>query len=94
MRKLIAIATLVLGLSFFSSSFASDSYNTFGVQLPIVKSEVENEVNGGNVEKDFMSFYNTPQTANTTASLITADQKSNDEYISVFGVQIPRSPRL
>ena len=94
MRKLIAIATLVLGLSFFSSSFASDSYNAFGVQLPMVKSEVENEVNGGNVEKDFMSFYTNPQTANTATSLITADQKSENEYITVFGVQIPRSSRL
>ncbi|HLE24613.1 MAG TPA: hypothetical protein VI935_03070 [Thermodesulfobacteriota bacterium] len=41
-----------------------------------------------------MSFYSTPQTANTTALLITADQKSDDEYISVFGVQITRSSRL
>ncbi len=109
MRSLIAITTLGLALSFSSlgsglanpregsqgtAYFASDSYNVFGVQLPMVKSEIENEVSGGNVEKDFMSFYTTPQTANTTASLITADQKSNDEYISVFGVQIPRSPRL
>ncbi|MBF8303110.1 MAG: hypothetical protein HW396_1391, partial [Candidatus Dadabacteria bacterium] len=74
--------------------FASDSYYAFGVQLPMVKSEVENELNGGNVEKDLMSFYTSPKTANTTASLITADQKSDDEYISVFVVQIPRSSRL
>ena len=74
--------------------FASDSYCAFGVQLPMVKSEGENELNGGNVEKDFMSFYTSPKTANTTASLITADQKSDDEYISVFVVQIPRSSRL
>ena len=94
MRKLIAIATLVLGLSFFSSSFAFDGYNVFGVRVPIVTNEVENEVSGGNVEKDFMSFYTNPQTANTATSLITADQKSENEYITVFGVQIPRSSRL
>ena len=94
MRRLIAIATLVLGLSFFSSSFAFDGYNVFGVRVPIVTTEVENAVSGGNVGKDFMSFYTNPQTANTTASLITADQKSDHEYISVFGVQIPRSSRL
>ena len=60
----------------------------------MVKSEVENEVSGGNVEKDLMSFYTSLKTSNTTASLITADQQTDDEYISVFGVQIPRSSRL
>jgi len=94
MRRLIAITTLGLALGFYSTSFAFDGYNVFGVRVPIVTSQVENEVSGGNVEKDFMSFYTTQQTANTTASLITADQKSDDEYISVFGVQIPRSSRL
>ncbi len=61
MRRLIAITTLGLTLGFYSFSFASDSCNTFGVQLPIVKSEVENKVNGGNVENDFMSLCITPQ---------------------------------
>lgn len=92
--KLIAITTLGLTLGFYSSSFASDSYNALGVQLPMVKRDVENKVSGRNVEKDFMSFYTSPKTANTTASLITADQKSDDEYIAVFGVQILRSLRL
>ncbi|HZX14624.1 MAG TPA: hypothetical protein VFF49_09545 [Thermodesulfobacteriota bacterium] len=109
MRRLFTIGALglALGLSSLGSGvaipressqettyFATDSYNVFGVQLPIVKRGVGNEVSGGNVEKDFMSFYNSPKTANPTTSLITADRKSDDEYISVFGVQIPRSSRL
>lgn len=94
MIRLIIIVTFGLVLSLPTLTLALDSYSVFGVQLPIVKSEGENELNGGNVEKDFMSFYTSPKTANTTASLITADQKSDDEYISVFGVQFPRSSRL
>lgn len=92
MKRLIAITTLGLALSFSSLSFAFDHYNVFGVQVPLVKSEVKNETEGGNVEKDYMSFYINPKTVNAAAPLITADQKTGDEYISVFGVQIPRNP--
>jgi hypothetical protein len=92
MKKLIAIGTLGLALSFPSLSFASD-YMGWLHAKPIVKSEIRNEIKGGKVEKDFMSFYTSPRTSNTTDSLVTADQKSDDEYISVFGVQILRSTR-
>jgi hypothetical protein len=63
---------------------------------PIAKSEVNNETKGGNVEEHFMSFYTSPsfysnpKSVNTPA-LMTSDQKSDDEYISVFGVRIPRT---
>jgi hypothetical protein len=90
MKSLIAIGTLVLALSFPSFSFASDYMGWLHVK-PVV--EIRNEIKGGKVEKDFMGFYTSPRTVNTTDSLITADQKSDDEYISVFGVQIPRSSR-
>ncbi len=92
MKRLIAITTLGLALGFSSLSFALDNYNVFGVQIPLVKSGVKNETKGGNVERDFMSFYTTPKTVNAAAPLITADQKVGDEYISVFGVQISRNP--
>ena len=92
MKKLIAIGALGLALSFPSLSFASE-YMGWLHTKPVVKSEVRNEIKGGNVEKDFMSLYISPKTANTASSLIMADQKSDEEYISVFGVQIPRSPR-
>ena len=88
MRNLIAIATLSLALSFPSLSFAFDHMNLY--TEPVAKNEVNDEIKGGNVEKDFTSFYTSPKSANT-ATLLTADQKSDDEYISVFGVQIPRS---
>jgi hypothetical protein len=95
MIRLIAITTLGLTLSFYSSSFALNGYNVFGVRVPIVKSGVENQVSGGSVEKDFMSFYTAPKTASETSSP-TADKKLDDDkdYIVVFGVQIPRNSRL
>ena len=90
MKKLIAIGTLGLVLSFPSLSFSSD-YMGWLHAKPVV--EIRNEIKGGKVEKDLMSFYTRLNTTNTTDLLITADQKSDDEYISVFGVQILRSPR-
>ncbi|MER3446837.1 MAG: hypothetical protein C4291_08335 [Candidatus Dadabacteria bacterium] len=92
MKRLIAITTLGLAFGFSSLSFALDNYNIFGVQIPLVKSEVKNETKSGDVERDYMSFYTTPKTVNAAVPLITADQKVSDEYISVFGVQIPRNP--
>ena len=90
MKRLIAIGTLALALGFPSLSFASDYMDLY--TKPIAKSEVNDKTKGGNVEKDFMSFYASPKSANTPG-LLTADQKTDDEYISVFGVQILRSPR-
>lgn len=92
MKKLIAIATLGLALSFSSLSFALDGYNVFGVQVPVIKSEVKNEIKGGNIEKDSMSFYTSPKTANTTTSLIVY-QNSDGQYVNIFGVRIPLRPK-
>ena len=80
-----------LALTFPSLSFASDYMDLY--TKPVVKSETRNETNGGNVEKGFMSFYTTPKVANSTEPLVTADQKTDNDYISIFGVQIPRSSR-
>jgi hypothetical protein len=85
MKKLIAIATLGLTLSFPCLSFTSD-YMVLYTKL-VVKSEVKNEIASGKVEKDFMSFYNSPKSGNTPALLI-ADQKTDDDYVFyrfVFG---------
>ncbi|HSE83780.1 MAG TPA: hypothetical protein VLB01_04460 [Thermodesulfobacteriota bacterium] len=90
MRKIFAITALGLALTFPSLSFAFDYMDLY--TEPIVESETGDETNGGNVEKSFMSFYTTPKVANTIGSLTTADQKSDQEYISVFGVQISRGP--
>jgi hypothetical protein len=87
MKKLIAMATLGLALGFPSLSFASDYMDLY--TKPIVKSEVKDEINGGNVEKDFISFYTSPKPVNKLTSLI-ADQTSDDDkdYIIVFGVKV------
>ncbi len=54
---------------------------------PVAKSEAKNEIKGGSIEEDFASFYTSSKLANTTASL-TLGQKTDDQYSSVFGVQI------
>jgi len=95
MKKLISITTLVLALSFPSLLFAFDYMDLY--TKPIAKSEVNNETRGGNVEEDFMTLYTDPRfPANQLKSLstpayITSDQKLDGEYISVFGVWIPRT---
>jgi hypothetical protein len=88
MRRLIAITTLGLVLGFSSLSLASDHMSLY--TKPAVKSEARNEAKGGNVEKDFTSFYTTPKTANANAPL-KADRSAEDDedYIIVFGVRIP-----
>jgi hypothetical protein len=87
MKRLIAIATLGLAFSFSSLPFASDYMDLY--TKPLAKSEVKNEIKGGNVEKDFTSFYTSPKTMNTSTSLIF-DRESDDQYVSVFGVRIAR----
>jgi len=87
MRRLIAIATLSLVFSFPSLSFAFDYMDLY--TKSIVKSEVNKEINGGSVEKDFMSFYTSPKATSPTTSL-TSDRETNDEHLLVFGVWIER----
>jgi hypothetical protein len=93
MKRLITITILGLALSFPSLSFAIDYMSLY--TRPIGKSDVKNDTKEGNLEKDFMSFYTSPsfktnpKLANPP-TLLTSDQKSEVEYISVFSVQIPR----
>jgi hypothetical protein len=89
MKKLIGIATLGLVLSFSSLSFA-DNY-VFGVKTPVVKSEVRNELKGGNVEKDFIGFYISPKTSDKATSLREDKEPSKKDSYIVFGVEVPRS---
>lgn len=101
MRRLVTITTLGLAISFSSLgsgvaiqrggsrgtiSFASDYMDLYTKQ--IAKGEVRNEIKGGGIEKDFMSFYGTPKSLNTVTSALTSDQKTDDGYISVFGVRV------
>lgn len=91
MKRLVAITTLGLALNFPSLSFAFDYINLY--TRPIAKGEVRNELKGGGVEKDFMSFYATPKSLNTVTSALTSDRKTDDGYISVFGVRIASESR-
>ena len=85
MGRLITIATLGLALSFSSMSFASDFMTLY--TKPVAKTEVKSEIKGGDVEKDFTSFYTTPKKASEITPLVS-DQRLDDKYISVFGVRI------
>jgi hypothetical protein len=90
MKKLFAMGAPGLTLRLLTISFA-ETY-AFGVKIPVVRTEVIKEVRGGNVEKDFISFYTTPKTGDTTASSLTANQKQQDEdTYFVFGVRIQRT---
>jgi hypothetical protein len=87
MKRLIVITTLGLALGFSSFSFATDHMNLY--TKPTVKSEVKNEVKGGDVEIDFTSFYTSPHTGNKANSL-TIGQRSDDQSLYVFGVRLVR----
>lgn len=86
MKRLIAITTLGLALGFSLFSSATDFMSLY--TKPIAKNEVRDEVKGGGVEADAMSFYTSPKTATTTPMSKTAEQVIEEKRISVFGVQI------
>jgi hypothetical protein len=90
MKKLIAVGALGLSLSFPALSFASD-YMGWLHAKPAV--EVKNEIKGGNVEKDFISFYISPKEKNEVETSLRAARKLDDEkdFTFVFGVRIPVS---
>jgi hypothetical protein len=87
MKRLIATTTLGLILGFSSISFAIDYMNLY--TKPTAKSEVKNEVKGGDVETDFTSFYISPHPGNKTNSL-TISQRPDDQSLYVFGVRVVR----
>ncbi|MBI4228216.1 MAG: hypothetical protein HY693_00695 [Deltaproteobacteria bacterium] len=87
MRRIIAIATLSLVLSFPALSYASGHMDLY--TKPTAPSEVKNEIKGGDVEKDFTSFYTSPKAMGAGSSL-TSDAQSNDESLLIFGVRIVR----
>jgi hypothetical protein len=91
MKKLVAIATVGLALGFSYTSFATDFMSTY--TKPATKNEVRNNIKGGNTERTLMSFYTSPKEANTTTPRISTVQKTDDQYISVFGVRIPSTQR-
>lgn len=91
MKKLVAIATLGLALGLPSLSFASD-YMALYTQ-PVVKSEVKDDIKGGNVEKDFTSFYISPKEWSTETSYRAGQESEDRDTYLVFGVEIPLDSR-
>jgi hypothetical protein len=87
MKKLIAVASLGLALALPSLSFASDYMELY--TKPLAKSNVESDVKGGYIEKDFISFYTSPKNAKPSPSF--SDQRETEERDSyiVFGVEVP-----
>ena len=86
MKKLVAIATLGFALSFSSLSFAGEYMDLY--TSPTAKTEVSDELKGGDVERDSMSFYVSPKQSTHPTS--ETAQQQEDEGISVFGVKISR----
>jgi hypothetical protein len=91
MNKLIAIATLGLALGFPYLSFASDYMSLY--RKPVVKNEVQDEIRGGNVERDFTSFYISPKEWSTEPSYRAGEKSEDRDTYLVFGVEIPLDSR-
>ncbi len=85
MKRLIAIATLGAALGFGATSFATDHMSFY--TKSIAKSDVGDKVEGGKVEKDFISFYLSSKQPNKVSSNKSLDSIEKDSYI-VFGVEI------
>jgi len=87
MSRIIGIATVSLVLSFPALSYAINHMHLY--TGPTSQGDVKNEIKGGDVEKDFTSFYTTPKAMVASPSL-TSDAQSNDESLLIFGVRIVR----
>ncbi|NIP39336.1 MAG: hypothetical protein GWO07_11965 [Candidatus Dadabacteria bacterium] len=85
MKKLLAVTAIAVSMGLSSLSFADT--NVFGVQTPITKNEVSDQVKGGYVETDHISFYlNARDSVDSVENATHADSKDNS--YSVFGVEI------
>lgn len=99
MKKLFTLTAL--GLAFFASSasFAQEGINIFGVQLPIEKREVKNQIHGDYLSSDSNGSYNVfgvqlplviKNPADTeTLYMAGKDAVDDEDHILVFGVKVP-----
>lgn len=86
MKKLILASALAVGLSFPLSSQAEVS--AFGVQLPVERAEVSDNIRGGYVASDFSNTLKA-QSLNDERESEQIEITPTDENIySVFGVTI------
>ncbi|MCH7926524.1 MAG: hypothetical protein IID03_00840 [Candidatus Dadabacteria bacterium] len=87
MKKLLAVTALAVSLGISSISFADT--NVFGVNTPITKNEVSDQIKGSYVENDHISFYlNTADSAESNSHVQARQNNSEDNSYSVFGVRI------
>lgn len=99
MKKLLTLAALGLAFYVSSASFAQDGINVFGVQLPIEKREVKNQLNGDYLSSNPKGTYNVfgvqlplvKRNGAETKTLYSVSKGSHDDtdYIFVFGVKVP-----
>jgi len=85
MKKLLLASALAVGLSFPLSSQAEVS--AFGVQLPVERAEVSDNIRGGYVAQDFSDTLHTQKLSNTEIGQ-AKDTRENENVYSVFGINI------
>ncbi len=85
MKKLLTFVALAVSLGLGSSSHADSTI--FGVDTPITKQEVRDNIKGHNIQHDLNDLYlNYKDRAETSSKEYSED--SNDENTYVFGVKI------
>ncbi len=85
MKKLLLASALAVGLSFPLSSQAEVS--AFGVQLPVERAEVSDNIRGGYVASDFSDSLQVQDLYNEEAVKSEKDSVPENVY-SVFGINI------
>jgi hypothetical protein len=88
MRRLIAITAIGFLFGFSTFSIASDYMALYTGQT--ANSETRDNVDGGKIEKDLMSFYFTPKGTEGTGATWTGTKTPDDGGYIVFGVLVPR----
>jgi hypothetical protein len=88
MKKLIAAALLIFS---FSTLSVAHGY-IFGVKTPIEQRLVDDQIKGGQVEKDFISFYLTSKETGESSPFRAYDNPEGRDNYVVFGVRVPVSP--
>ena len=87
MKKLVAIAVMGLLLSFSTFSIASDYMTLYTCELAGGASK--DNVDGGKIQEDLMSFYLTPRGTETTNAAWTGNKHHDGNSYMVFSVLIP-----
>ncbi len=85
MKKLLLASALAVGLSFPLSSQAE--VGAFGVQLPVERAQVSDNIRGGYVASDFNNTLKVQKLHNSETQK-AEDNSAPENVYSVFGVKI------